>query len=76
LQSIVENRYRGRVFAFEFAALTLLQSVSTLWAGLAVDRLQLAVQTVFVLTSVGSLAVTLAWLAFHLRASRRPVPAA
>ena len=76
LQSTVENRYRGRVFAFEFAALTLLQSVSTLWAGLAVDRLQLAVQTVFVLTSVGSLAVTLAWLAFHLRASHRPVPAA
>ncbi len=75
LQSTVENRYRGRVFAFEFAALTLLQSVSTMWAGVAVDRLQLAVQSVFVLTSVVSLAVTLAWLAFQLRVSRRPVPA-
>lgn len=71
LQSMVENRLRGRVFAFEFAALTLMQSISTLWAGFATDRLHLGVQSVFVLTSVLSLAVSLLWLAFHFRASRR-----
>ena len=71
LQSLVENRFRGRVFAFEFAAMTLLQSISTLWAGMAYDRWQLAVQSVFVLTSIVSLAVSLAWIVFRLRASDR-----
>lgn len=71
LQTMVENRLRGRVFAFEFAALTLMQSISTLWAGFATDRLQLGVQSVFVLTSILGLAVSLLWLAFRLRVSRR-----
>lgn len=39
LQTITPDAYRGRVFAFEYAALTLAQSVSTLWAGYAQDQL-------------------------------------
>jgi hypothetical protein len=35
LQLAVPDKYRGRVFAFEFATLTLTQSVSILGAGIA-----------------------------------------
>ncbi|MBE2222889.1 MAG: MFS transporter [Anaerolineae bacterium] len=37
LQRIVPDKYRGRVFAFEFAALTLTQSISTFLAGVWQD---------------------------------------
>jgi MFS family permease len=37
LQMIVPDRLRGRVFAFEFAALTLTQSISTFLAGMFQD---------------------------------------
>lgn len=39
LQLSAPDAFRGRVFAFEYAALTLAQSASTLWAGLAQDQL-------------------------------------
>ncbi len=71
LQSLVENRFHGRVFAFEFAVMTLMQSISTIWAGLAYDRWSLSVQSVFVLTSIISLAVSLAWFVFRLHTATR-----
>jgi MFS family permease len=37
LHLLVPDRYRGRVFAFEFAMLTLTQSISILAAGLLQD---------------------------------------
>jgi len=38
LQMIVPDKFRGRVFAFEFAALTLTQSLSTVLAGVLQDE--------------------------------------
>jgi MFS family permease len=65
LQSIVDNEYRGRVFAFEFAILTLAQSLSTLWAGVGMDQLHLDVQEVLRWTSAISLVTCLVWLWFQ-----------
>ena len=67
LQTIVPDRYRGRVFAFEFAALTLTQSLSTLGAGVLQDRAGLAAPGVMAVQATISLVVTLLWLLFHLR---------
>jgi hypothetical protein len=69
---IVADRFRGRVFAFEFAALTLTQSVSTVWAGFAYDRWGLAVQEIFILMGLISVVVTLLWIAFQVRTVTRP----
>ena len=46
LQIMTPDRFRGRVFAFEFAALTLTQSVSTFFAGYAQDSLGMGVRQV------------------------------
>ena len=67
LQVVVPNRFRGRVFAFEFAALTLTQSISTVWAGYAQDVLGLTVRQVTLSMAMVAAIVGLAWLAFHLR---------
>jgi len=67
LQRIVAERFRGRVFAFEFAALTLTQSLSVVWAGVAQDRLDMGVQQVFTTTAIASLFVFAAWLIFQSR---------
>jgi len=66
LQILVEDRFRGRVFAFEFAAFTLTQSFSTLWAGIAQDQLAMPVQQVLRDTSLAGLVVSLLWLAFQV----------
>ncbi len=72
LQTIVPDHFRGRVFAFEFAALTLTQAISTLAAGFLLDSVGLTIQGVMaVMTLVGAL-VTGLWLLFH-RASRQHV---
>ncbi len=68
LQTIVPDRFRGRVFAVEFALLTLTQSISTLAAGLMMDSLGLSAQGVTaVMAGVGAV-VTVAWGVFHWRA--------
>ncbi|MBX7252404.1 MAG: MFS transporter [Candidatus Promineofilum sp.] len=67
LQTIVPDRYRGRVFSFEFAALTLTQSISTLAAGAMIDRGGLAVAGVMGVQAAVSLATTALWALFHLR---------
>jgi predicted MFS family arabinose efflux permease len=71
LQAVVDDEYRGRVFAFEFAALTLAQSISTLWAGVALDQLQLSVQDVLRWTALISLAACLLWAWFQTRTKTR-----
>jgi len=71
LQTLVTDRMRGRVFAFEFAALTLAQSASVLWAGVAQDALGLAVQEVALVAGGISLVVTLLWLIFQMRNTAR-----
>ena len=75
LQRIVEDKFRGRVFAFEFAALTLTQSIATLWAGVALDQLALSVQGVILSAAVLSVMVTAIWLWFHHWSAHRVVPA-
>ena len=75
LQRIVEDRFRGRVFAFEFAALMLTQSISTVLAGIAYDRLGLDVQEVLLLMGGLGLVTTAVWLVFFRRATLQPAPA-
>jgi MFS family permease len=73
LQMVVPDRVRGRVFAFEFAVLTLTQSLSITWAGLAQDTLGWSVRRVTASAGLLGLVVALAWLLFHLRTYRRPL---
>jgi hypothetical protein len=70
LQTIVPDRYRGRVFAVEFALLTLAQSVSTLAAGVMMDSLGLSAPEVTGVMAGAGVVATMAWLLFHWRASR------
>ncbi len=67
LMQVSENRFRGRVFAFEFATLTLTQSIATILAGLAVDRLQMDVQDVLLVMGGVGLLMTAVWLLFLRR---------
>ncbi len=67
LQMIVPDKYRGRVFAFEFAALTLTQSISIMGAGFAQDNLGVPLATIAVRVGLSGLAVTVVWFGFHLR---------
>ena len=65
LQLAVPDKVRGRVFAFEFAVLTLTQSISIYWAGFAMDQINLTIeQTTLSMALVGSF-VTTVWLLFH-----------
>jgi predicted MFS family arabinose efflux permease len=75
LQRMVEDKFRGRVFAFEFAVMTLGQSFATIWAGVAMDQLALDVQGVILSAAVLSAAVLAAWVWFHRRAAARVAPA-
>lgn len=74
LQTIVPDRYRGRVFSFEFAALTLTQSISTLAAGFLLDRAGLSIQGVMAVMALIGVATTALWGFFHL-SYRRPLQA-
>ncbi|MDT8304797.1 MAG: MFS transporter [Anaerolineae bacterium] len=73
LQMIVPDHVRGRVFAFEFAALTLTQSISIFWAGVAQDALGMSVRTVTASVGLLGLLVAFVWLIFQLRTHRRPL---
>jgi MFS family permease len=64
LQQLLPDHVRGRVFAFEFAARTLTQAISTLWAGVATDRLGLSLQQVFFSAGLASVAMWGLWLVF------------
>jgi MFS family permease len=67
LQLILPDGVRGRVFASEFALLTLTQSLSTLWAGFAADTLGWSLSWILASMGVTSIAVTLLWLLFVAR---------
>lgn len=73
LQMIVPDRFRGRVFAFEFAALTLTQSISTYWAGFAQDNLGMDVRQAALSMSIVGVVMGVLWLLFHLRYLKRPM---
>lgn len=66
LQMRVPDAFRGRVFAFEFAVLTLTQSLSTFGAGFLQDGWGLSVQETTAVFGYLGLAITLLWLFFLL----------
>lgn len=73
LQIVVPDRYRGRVFAFEFAMLTLTQSISTLLAGILQDSPQWGLRpAAFIFSGLGGL-FALWWISFYSWARRKPV---
>ena len=65
LQMVVPDRYRGRVFAFEFAILTLTQSISILAGGWLLDTAGLDVRQVTAVFGLLGIVVSLLWLAFY-----------
>ncbi len=74
LQMMAPDRYRGRVFAFEFAALTLTQSLSIMGAGFAQDNLGMPLPAIAVRVGLSGLGVGAVWLFFlwrHLTAVRQ-----
>lgn len=71
LQLLIPDRLRGRVFAFEFAAFTLAQSFSTLWAGYAYDNLGWTLSQVLLSAAVISVVMTAGWLLIHARVRGR-----
>jgi MFS family permease len=66
LQMIVPDTFRGRVFAFEFAMLTLTQSISIFSAGYMMDTWGLHVRQVAIVMAGVGLVMTMIWLAFYL----------
>lgn len=75
LQHWVADEFRGRVFAFDFAILTLAQSISTLWAGLALDQWQMGVQQVLLVAGTLGFGVTALWAWFQARVVARTATA-
>ena len=75
LQQILPDGVRGRVFASEFALLTLTQSLSTLWAGYAADALGWSLSWILASMGVASIGVTLLWLLFVARQAAAQVEA-
>jgi MFS family permease len=70
LQMLVPDRFRGRVFAFEFALLTLTQSLSIFGAGYLQDAVGLDVRTVTAVMAALGLVMWLLWLVFFAGALR------
>ena len=64
LQMIVPDQYRGRVFAFEFAALTLTQSISIFVAGYLLDTAGLNARQVTVVSAATAAVMTVLWAIF------------
>jgi len=67
LQLFTPDHVRGRVFGFEFAFLTLTQSLSILWAGVAQDQIGFDVRQIAAIMSVAGIAVGALWLLFQRR---------
>lgn len=73
LQMVVPDRFRGRVFASEFALLTFTQSVSIYWAGYAQDTLDFSIRQVTLSMAVVGAVVSVLWFIFHLHTFSRPL---
>ena len=65
LQIVVPDRYRGRVFAFEFAMLTLTQSVSTLLAGVFQDAPAWGLNQTALLFAGMGVVFSFGWISFY-----------
>ena len=70
LQQLLPDHVRGRVFAFEFAALTFTQAIGTLWAGYATDQLGLSVQQICLIAGIAGIATWALWLIFQTRVQK------
>ena len=64
LQQLVDDRFRGRVFAFDFTMLTLAQSISTLLAGVAMDSMGLTIPMILLYMGCVGIITTVIWGAF------------
>lgn len=71
LQMIVPDRFRGRVFAFEFAMLTLTQSISVFSAGYMLDVLGLNVRQATAVMAFSGVIVLFIWLVFYASQRRK-----
>jgi len=69
LQLIVDDRFRGRVFAAELAFCTTLLALSAYVAGVVLDR-GVEVRTVLLVTGVLTLLAGVGWLALGVRGAR------
>jgi len=67
LQLLLPERFRGRVFAFELAALTLMQSISILMAGVMQDRYGLSVQEIARYTGYFGVGMSVVWVMFYVK---------
>ena len=70
LQQLLPDHVRGRVFAFEFAALTFTQAIGTLWAGYATDQLGVSIQQVCLTAGIAGIATWALWLIFQTRVQK------
>jgi MFS family permease len=71
LQMIVPDQYRGRVFSFEFAALTLTQSISIFIAGYLLDTAGLDARQVTAVSAATAAVVAVLWaIFFYFNATR------
>lgn len=65
LQMHVPNEFRGRVFAFDFAAFTLAAISSTMWAGYAFDGLGMSARGVTFVSALVSILALAVWGLYH-----------
>ncbi len=65
LQLIVNDQFRGRVFAFEFASFTMTQSISIFAAGFMMDALGFDVRQATLVMAITAILVFIAWILFY-----------
>lgn len=71
LQIMVPDKVKGRVFGFEFAALTLTESISVLSAGYTQDYFGWSLTKVTFTFGWMGIVVFILWMAFHLLTKNR-----
>jgi MFS family permease len=71
LQIMVPDKVKGRVFAFEFAALTLTESISVLAAGYFQDTFAWSLARITFIFGWLGVGVCIIWLFFYLSTRKR-----
>jgi MFS family permease len=71
LQIMVPDKVKGRVFAFEFAVLTLTQSLSVLAAGYTQDALDWSITRVTFASGALGVLMFVLWMAFFLSTRKK-----
>lgn len=77
LQMTVPDKFLGRIFAFDFAMMTLAASVSTLWVGWAQDSLAMSPQQIGFMLAGVPLVMGMGWavfMALHFKRQRPLTP--